>query len=749
MSPTVPRPPVLHKSNPSQIHPLCRNQSIAFFWSPPDTDGGSPILSYTLECPEASFSQTYSSSTFYAKVGGLTNGVSYTFTIKATNAIGDSPVNYYRTVQTGFKSSVPRNGTVLEISNTFVRIGWDAPSSNGGASIKWYVVKTVSNNPSDPVYKKSAYSTDRSITIYGLNSNSVYTFQVYAVNDVGYSPRLVVGPVSLVLLVSFNASSYSGSGAWNDDSGNGRNATIENGTAAKNTAGNGIVLNGSTNWIFNPIGSHPNWSILTWFKRTGNSDAGASIVTEIFTGGSLNMAIYSGAYDASNTEFTGGFFNGGWRHGSAINFSLNIWYPMVVTWDGSDVKTYIDGSLVDTTNFSGNISSSTYNNYYRIGARWDGSAYLNGEIGELIIYSKAITAPEVSNYVTQTYETYALVESATLDTLTGTSTNLSSSWTIGYAHDVTVRYYSTDSSTVPAYPDGTLVGTAQSVSAGTTVNTLSPDVAPVTGTYYFVGVTSTKTGSQEVRSTTALLMPAAAPAGSINFTYITGQGTDGKGPDDQYQYLTMSPGLSFANNDFTIEFWIKPGARGSFDDDHSEGAGVLGRSDPNGLSVFFYHWDGVVIRTGPIVTTVSSFPSALTEGTWYYITLQRYTDPSDSQGYITIWLNGTKLSDNNFGYDNESACSSASTYLGYSPEDRKYIMSGGLADIRVVVGTALYDHTNDISVPTAPFTNVSGTTLLLTMPSSIPSIDESSSQSITNTSAGGQAVATWSSSNPF
>jgi len=246
-----------------------------------------------------------------------------------------------------------------------------------------------------------------------------------------------------------------------------------------------------------------------------------------------------------------------------------------------------------------------------------------------------------------------------------------------------------------------------------------------------------------------LLMPAAAPAGSIQFTYITGQGDGGNGPDSQYQYLTMSPGLSFVNNDFTIEFWIKPGPRGSFDDDHSEGAGVLGRSDANGLSVFFYHWDGLTVRTGPTVATAAGFPSTLTQGTWYYITVQRYTDPADSQGYITIWLNGTQISDNNFGSDNESACSSASTYLGYSPEDRKYISSGYLADIRVVNGTALYDHTSNISVPTEPFSNVTNTQLLLVMPSSIPSTDESAHQTITNTSAGGQDIATWSSSNPF
>jgi hypothetical protein len=33
----------------------------------------------------------------------------------------------------------------------------------------------------------------------------------------------------------------------------------------------------------------------------------------------------------------------------------------------------------------------------RIGQRWDLSSFIQGEIGELLVYSRAITAEEVSN----------------------------------------------------------------------------------------------------------------------------------------------------------------------------------------------------------------------------------------------------------------------------------------------------------------------------------------------------------------
>ena len=744
---SVPDAPII------SIRPKCGNQTIEIFWQAPAMDGGSPITLYGIAVYDSGgggvFFHSVDSTIRRYTIINLTNGIKYVVKVRAINAIGSSAEAIYRTVEPGLRPSVPQNAAAESAGNTAALVTWDAPTGDGGADIGWYVVQSSSTNPADPVIKFSAHGYDRQRYVTGLSGVSEYTFKVYAVNDPGYSPAATTNPIDYDTLVSFTASTYSGSGPWADDSGNGRNATIETGTAAKNTAGNGIVLDGSTGWRFDPIGSHNAWTILTWFKRTGPSDAGASILTERFsTNTYINMAIISGAYGPSATQFAGGFFNGSsWNNGTPITFPLNEWHPMVVTWDGTNIRTYFDGSLNSTVNYVGS-SSLTQNQFYRIGARWDGSAYLNGELGELILHSRAVSGAEVTNYVAETYETYALVETATLSDLSGASTNLSSSWAIGYPHAVTVRYYSTNSSTVPP-SGGTLVGTAQSVSAGTTTNTLDPAVTPVAGTYYFVGVTSTATGSTEVRSATALLMPAAVAAGSIAFTYITGQGDGGLGPDTQYQYLTMSPGLSFANDDFTIQFWIKPGPRGSFDDDHSEGAGVLGRANANALSVFFYHWDGLTVRTGASVATLAGFPSALTEGTWYYIAVQRYTDPADSQGYISVWLDGTQIADNNFGSDNESACSSATTYLGFSPEDRKYISSGNLANVRVIIGTALYDHTANISVPTQPFTNITNTELLLVMPSSIPSTDESSTQTLTNSSAGGQAIATWSSANPF
>jgi TonB family protein len=60
-------------------------------WSTPSSDGGSAITSYRAVSSPGAFSCT--TTTNACVVAGLTNGVVYTFTVTATNAVGTSPVS--------------------------------------------------------------------------------------------------------------------------------------------------------------------------------------------------------------------------------------------------------------------------------------------------------------------------------------------------------------------------------------------------------------------------------------------------------------------------------------------------------------------------------------------------------------------------------------------------------------------------------------------------------------------------------
>ena len=94
---------------------------------------------------------------------------------------------------------------------------------------------------------------------------------------------------------------------------------------------------------------------------------------------------------------------------------------------------------------------------------------------------------------------YVLIVDLGLKPLVTGATSLSSSWNLQTktkfgTYSLTITYYSTTASTVPL-TGGTPVGTA-SAAAGTNTNTLS--FTPVSGKYYFVGITPT--GGDEIRS---------------------------------------------------------------------------------------------------------------------------------------------------------------------------------------------------------------------------------------------------------
>lgn len=398
---TVPGPPRI------RLRANASNQALEFWWSPPASDGGSAITGYTLICTAISYSHALGPSLYRYKVTGLTNGTKYSFYMVANNAVGPSAAAYFRTEQPGLKASVPQTATAAaDGDNPAAIVSWTAPTSDGGADIGWYVVKSESSTPTDPVVKICTEPWRTEGYVGELNPASTYTFKVYAVNDPGYSPAAITNSITLSqgqLIVSLTANTWSGTGTWYDATSNHYDATLENGVAALNGAGNGIVLNGSTNWIFPNIGSQAIWSISIWFKRTGDSSESACIVSEIFTGETINIFIPS----VNGSEFVAGFFDGSFQNSTSISFPLNEWHQMTTTWDGTNIITYFDSAVNSTVNASGHTSSSTSLNAYRIGRRWDNPNYVTGEIGEVLIYSNALSPSAVAAHYATTSSIYS------------------------------------------------------------------------------------------------------------------------------------------------------------------------------------------------------------------------------------------------------------------------------------------------------------------------------------------------------
>ena len=87
--------------------------------------------------------------------------------------------------------------------------------------------------------------------------------------------------------------------------------------------------------------------------------------------------------------------------GTAATISTGVWQQFAFTWDGSNLKQYKDGSFA-ASRAQSETGPQTKNYDVLIGRRDRAAALIDGEIGEVQIYSKALTSTEVGGLYTRT-----------------------------------------------------------------------------------------------------------------------------------------------------------------------------------------------------------------------------------------------------------------------------------------------------------------------------------------------------------
>jgi hypothetical protein len=178
--------------------PYSLPNTLRYFWSAP-YDGGSPLSSYTLTLNPGNLVYNPPPSANDFSIGGLTNGLTYSATLKAANANGFSEEATFSISQPGNLPNPPASLAVYPAGTDSALVVWTPPAVSPDATIFWYVIETESTNPADPVLKFSADGlTQTSYLVPGLNSASSYYFKVYAVNYPGYSKPLYSNPLSFV-----------------------------------------------------------------------------------------------------------------------------------------------------------------------------------------------------------------------------------------------------------------------------------------------------------------------------------------------------------------------------------------------------------------------------------------------------------------------------------------------------------------------------------------------------------------------
>ena len=168
---------------PTGVTAIRGNTQAIVQFIPPIDDGGTDITEYTATAtsvsPPGTFTATGASSPL--TVPGLTNGVDYTITVRATNSVGDSIESASSNVVR--PATVPGAPTVVSAAagNEQAVISFTAPASDGGSAITSYTVK------SSPTATYTATGGSSPITVLGLSNGTTYNFIVVATNGIGDS----------------------------------------------------------------------------------------------------------------------------------------------------------------------------------------------------------------------------------------------------------------------------------------------------------------------------------------------------------------------------------------------------------------------------------------------------------------------------------------------------------------------------------------------------------------------------------
>jgi len=110
---------------------------------------------------------------------------------------------------------------------------------------------------------------------------------------------------------------------------------------------------------------------------------------------------------------------------SSHALSINTWYNIVASWDGSNnVKIYLNGSLIDTeTGFTSLQNPTTPSQSPKIGVYNNNQLFMNGKLSNVSIWNAALTASQVT-------ELYNSGKPSDLNTHSAAS-NLVSWWQLG------------------------------------------------------------------------------------------------------------------------------------------------------------------------------------------------------------------------------------------------------------------------------------------------------------------------------
>ena len=159
---------------------------ITLTWTAPTNLGGLTLDAYKITGNEGFESVTATNTSTTKVINGLRDGTSYTFTIQASNSLGDAAGESFASALVATVPGAP-TAVTASISGSTVSVGWSAPTNTGGtgSTIGGYTAYLINNSGNDVA---SSAVAGLSTTFSGV-ADGTYTVKVLATNIVGNGAR--------------------------------------------------------------------------------------------------------------------------------------------------------------------------------------------------------------------------------------------------------------------------------------------------------------------------------------------------------------------------------------------------------------------------------------------------------------------------------------------------------------------------------------------------------------------------------
>jgi hypothetical protein len=258
--------------------------------------------------------------------------------------------------------------------------GWPGSSGTGWKGGSWLNTTTNSATTSD---RAQAANTDNTRAA-DAGGRGVRTISSGIVTD-----------GLLLWLDAGTKPSYPGSGTtWTDLSGNNYNGTLTNGPTYSSVNGGSIFFDGWNDYVNFPytlLSGTGNFTVSIWLKSSASTFAGTLF----------------GNYPAGNLQiFYGTYVIGMWLNNSSLylwpnpsEFTTNFTQIVALRKNTNETEFYINGVLAKTGSSSSTIGSV---NDFRMATNTSGSETFIGDISQVSVYNRALSAAEVlQNYNAQ------------------------------------------------------------------------------------------------------------------------------------------------------------------------------------------------------------------------------------------------------------------------------------------------------------------------------------------------------------